>query len=237
MELETPRKAALNAIRLDNIEKARSELSTVLKDVVPDTEKIYRLYAKTISIDDDIINKTVVWCKENKILYIQAPFEADPILFALEEMLVTDGTITEDTDLLFLGCKLVVTDTVYSKHNECNCNISKKDEVIVILQSKFDVVNEPSFEELAMYGTILGSDYFKFEVNHNCGKVTANKIMGKYFKSNDRNFDSLIMVIKSFLSDWGSLLDIQNFKLGINLLLYGIVWDIQSLNTATTINF
>ena len=238
-----PRKSAEQQSRRDRRKIAQDNLKILLqKENGGNDKELISLMKQSTSIDDDILKKTLVWCDRNHIKYIQSPFESDPQLFMLEYLGLIDGIITEDTDLIYLGCKLVVVDLVYKNDvEECTCNIVKNSEVLTFLKHKWECDQYvPDFNDLAIAGTLLGSDFFKFSSDWSVGPVKVDNIMKAYIAAlphgsitTDQKVDTLIKVLEQNLQSnqnknkWGNFNEIKDLKHGIYSLLYPTVWEIK----------
>ena len=235
-----PRKAHTNAKRKEAAGKALDELKLLLKDTVnAENKKIITLAIKSLRIDEDITSKVIEYCKKKSIPYIQAAFEADPQLYMLEKLGIVDGIISEDSDYIYLGCKLFVCDTIFKiEEGVMNCNIVRHDNILQFLKEKLnDRNNFLVSEDLALLGTLLGSDFHKFDPKHHVGIKKATDIMIEYIgqkSSSSMNIDLLVNIVKNKLTLWSSAVEEDNFKLGIHSLLYGVCWSIQSKRSTTS---
>jgi exonuclease-1 len=208
-----PRKAHTNAKRKGAAVEALDELKLLLRDTVDaETKKIITLANKALRIDEDITSKVIEYCKKKGIPCIQAAFEADPQLYMLEKLGIVDGIISEDTDYIYLGCKLFVCDTIFKiDEGVMNCNIVRHDSILQFLKEKLDDHNNFLVsEDLALLGTLLGSDFHKFDPKHHVGVKKATDIIIEYVgqkSSSSMNIDLLVGIVKNKLPLWGSTVE------------------------------
>lgn len=66
-------------------------------------------YARSASVTPEMCKSWINVCKNYKIPYIVAPFEADSQMVYLEKQGIVDGIISEDSDLIIFGCERLYT--------------------------------------------------------------------------------------------------------------------------------
>ena len=236
-----PTKSATNDERQKKKKDAKDRLIDALKhEGGASVAQISNWYKAATSIDDEIVAITLDWCNQNGVRYIQAPMESDPLLFSLESQSIIDGIISEDSDYIYLGCRRVVLDVSYHsiKHhgndrNIKNCNICTNEYTMLKLATKIQTDNnlanyEPTFHDLVVYGTLLGSDFFQID---KIGKVKAWQIFLHYLKNKQStlDFDALVSSTSSIAKGFNENHQ-RNLKVGVHSLLYGLVWKVEVTN-------
>ena len=112
-----PAKLATNDERRQTrMEYEHQVLEIIDGDDENDREELYKALKNCTYIRDDILLATVKWAKDANVLFMCAPMEAEWQLVQLEKDGITDGSISEDTDLIPLGSKLMVKNIDYKNN-------------------------------------------------------------------------------------------------------------------------
>jgi 5'-3' exonuclease len=112
-----PTKSGTNDDRQKKKKEAKDLLIDALKhEGATSLNQISSWYKAATSIDEEMVGITLDWCNQNGVRYIQAPMEADPLLFSLESQSIIDGIISEDSDNIPFGCQ-----KTYPECKNINC--------------------------------------------------------------------------------------------------------------------
>ena len=104
-----PAKAMTNSDRSSKREGYLQELrSLFLRNDINEVNTAEKLMKNTVSVTSSIVLATLKWAKAKGVRILCAPVEADWQLVQLELSDCTDGSVTEDGDLLPLGSKTVI---------------------------------------------------------------------------------------------------------------------------------
>lgn len=134
-------------------------------------------FQKCIDITPEMAKCVIDYCKNNRIKYIVAPFEADPQMVYLEQKGMIQGIISEDSDLLIFGCRRLITKL--NEYGEC-IEICRDD--FDHLPSKFPL-GQLTYNDMRTMVCLSGCDY-TFGIPK-IGLLTAMKLIIK-FKSMDK---------------------------------------------------
>jgi exonuclease-1 len=97
-----PSKKEENAQRREDREAAFEKALSAEKD--GDSRSARRFYAQSCSVTHEIRFQLIKACKQARIAFEVAPYEADAQMARLAHTGVVDLVITEDSDILCYGC-------------------------------------------------------------------------------------------------------------------------------------
>ncbi|RCK64957.1 Exodeoxyribonuclease 1 [Candida viswanathii] len=89
------------------------------------------------------------------INYVVAPYEADPQMVYLEKIGLVDGILSEDSDLLIFGCKMLIT----KLKDDATCYEIKRENFANV--RKIPYLNQYTDEQLRLVAMLSGCDYTK----------------------------------------------------------------------------
>lgn len=180
------------AKRRENSQKAGLELLRAGKPSQAQLE-----LQKAIDVTPEMARHLIEELKREGIPYVVAPYEADAQLVYLERQGLTNGSISEDSDLLVFGAKRLLTKM--DQHGQC----------IEINRSQFCAVREISLtgwsdEQFRQMAIFSGCDYL--ESIGNMGLKTSYRMMRKY-KTPERvirmlQFDGKFRVSENYLAQY-----------------------------------
>lgn len=237
-----PVKADETARRQGIQNKAIENLKIALQKSNPGgSTNINSLYSAATYISEETTASTLLWCNKNSIKTVQAPFEADSQLFSLLTDTIIDFIITEDTDLIYIGSKCVVTDLDWkvaacalAGGSDVRCNIVRNSYVRELLGRKWNLPFSCSNHDLVVVANMLGTDYCSIQ---GVGPEKVNRIMMSYYgvgTSNverhafeHTNTDKLMNAINNVVSR-PRVDELDKFWLGVNSFLYGICFKVIS---------
>ncbi|RPB13623.1 PIN domain-like protein [Morchella conica CCBAS932] len=101
-----PSKAGTEAGREERREESRQKGLELLKT---NKKEAMDILQKAVDVTPAMARAVIQACKELGVQYVVAPYEADAQLYYLEKIGVIDGVISEDSDLLVFGVRLLVT--------------------------------------------------------------------------------------------------------------------------------
>src|SRR5258708_16703598 len=84
--------------------------------------------------------------KVHGVSFVVAPYEADAQLTFLEKNGIVDGIITEDSDLLVFGCKLVL----FKLDSDGNCTCIRRDRFPSVREISLHGWTDQQFREMAV---------------------------------------------------------------------------------------
>ncbi|KAI1170893.1 hypothetical protein F4777DRAFT_567547 [Nemania sp. FL0916] len=174
-----PSKAGTEGSRSQRREEAKKLGLELLKAGKP--SQAQDTLKKAIDVTPEMAREVIAALKRAQIPYVVAPYEADAQLVYLERHGFTDGTVTEDSDLLVFGAKRLITKL--DKYGQC-IEINRRD---------FNACREVSFvgwdDGLFRHMAIMsGCDYI--DGIPNVGLKTAHRLLRKH-KSVDRVVQTL----------------------------------------------
>lgn len=152
---------------------------------------------KAIDVTPEMARHLIEELKKEGVPYIVAPYEADAQLVYLERQGLTNGIISEDSDLLVFGAKRLLTKM--DQHGQC-IEIQRKDFGAVREISLTGWTDE-QFRQMAIFS---GCDYL--DSIGNMGLKTSYRMMRKY-KSPERvirmlQFDGKFRVSENYLAQY-----------------------------------
>lgn len=176
---ENSQKAGLELLRAGKLSQAQLELQ------------------KAIDVTPEMARHLIEELKREGVPYVVAPYEADAQLVYLERQGLTNGSISEDSDLLVFGAKRLLTKM--DQHGQC----------IEINRSQFCAVREISLtgwsdEQFRQMAIFSGCDYL--DSIGNMGLKTSYRMMRKY-KTPERvirmlQFDGKYRVSENYLAQY-----------------------------------
>lgn len=180
------------AKRRENSQKAGLELLRAGKPSQAQLE-----LQKAIDVTPEMARHLIEELKREGVPYVVAPYEADAQLVYLERQGLTNGSISEDSDLLVFGAKRLLTKM--DQHGQC----------IEINRSQFCAVREISLtgwsdEQFRQMAIFSGCDYL--DSIGNMGLKTSYRMMRKY-KTPERvirmlQFDGKFRVSENYLAQY-----------------------------------
>jgi exonuclease-1 len=106
-----PLKSKTTQKRRDTIDVKSRELEDLIAADDPNNyPAIRKLRQDTVHIRPDIIAVAREWCDKHTVEYVCAPFEADWQLAMMCQQELIQGVISEDSDMIVLGCQKVIMD-------------------------------------------------------------------------------------------------------------------------------
>lgn len=169
-------------------------------------QKIENLEKRVLYIDKDVIDKTIQLFDIMGVAYIKANCEAEQYCSKLSRLNLVDGVISEDTDTLACGSKIVIRDFSNKSDFVLCYNL---DEILYDLD-----INYASFLDICI---LLGTDY-----NSRTRGLSPEQIY-QHIKTH-KNIENLIKnkIISSVNFDYvsiRSILNLDSIKLDILKLL------------------
>ena len=115
-------------------------------------------YKKCTHVRDDVVQCAYQFLIDRDQAVIFAPSEADPQLVSAQLAGLGDAILTEDSDILGLGGKLVICGLSFSTGK---CFIFSQEELINAIQKELtsDLNHRVTFEDAPLFCTIQGNDY------------------------------------------------------------------------------
>lgn len=152
---------------------------------------------KAIDVTPEMARQLIEELKKEGILYLVAPYEADAQLVYLERQGLTNGTISEDSDLLVFGAKRLLTKM--DQHGQC-IEIQRKD-FGAVREISLTGWTDDQFRQMAIFS---GCDYL--DSIGNMGLKTSYRMMRKY-KTPERvirmlQFDGKFRVSENYLTQY-----------------------------------
>ena len=151
-----PMKAGAEDTREKNRKKLNEEAEVSLKN--NDISGAIKKKSEAFDINPQMAFEFIQILKQNKIEYFVAPYEADLQLAYLSKINYVDLVITEDSDLIALGCKCVLY-----KLDKVQQNVGeeiKYDNIKLCKEYDFSMFNEDKF---LCFCILCGCDYFKMK--------------------------------------------------------------------------
>ena len=172
-----PLKAATNCARKKMSDDAQIEMMNLINTQDPEHLRKINIYKKkSLYVREDIIADFISWCDSKQLKYVCAFMEAEWELCRLEADGIIDGVVSEDSDCLVLGCKLVIQQL--NKGSDplgLNCSFVTRQTWVNLVSG---VIPDPTASELSDFAVLLGVDYL------------------------DRAHGNSITKVKSFFGDW-----------------------------------
>lgn len=180
------------AKRRDDSQKAGLELLKAGKPSQAQAE-----LQKAIDVTPEMARHLIEELKKEGVPYIVAPYEADAQLVYLERQGLTNGIISEDSDLLVFGAKRLLTKM--DQHGQC-IEIQRKD-FGAVREISLTGWTDDQFRQMAIFS---GCDYL--DSIGNMGLKTSYRMMRKY-KSPERvirmlQFDGKFRVSENYLAQY-----------------------------------
>ena len=133
----------------------------MLDDAIDDDGKkrVSTLMKKAVYVREDILHQAIQVFKKNKVEVYCAPYEADFQLAYWARSSFTDGTITIDSDLFFLGSGLVIDELEYSSARSVGSCIFVEREEVMKVNAFTKESSKWSDDDLLVYGALNGCDW------------------------------------------------------------------------------
>ncbi|ORY32105.1 PIN domain-like protein [Naematelia encephala] len=128
-------------------------------------------YTKCLDITPEMAFQLIKALRAEHVEYVVAPYEADAQLCFLEREGFVDGIITEDSDLLVFGCKLVV----YKLDMNGQCIWISRDKLATVSSFPMHGWTDVQFRRMAM---LSGCDYL--DSISGMGLKTAHKLLRRF---------------------------------------------------------
>ena len=104
-----PMKALTNKRRKNKSDLAKVEMTNLINTLDSENIKLINQFKKkAVYVREDVVAGFFSWCHKKSLKYVCAFMEAEWELSRLEADGIIDGVVSEDSDCLVLGCKLVV---------------------------------------------------------------------------------------------------------------------------------
>ena len=162
-----PFKQSVNSERRATRSQAQDQLNVLFRnqnvmqeDIIGESGKrVSALMKKAVYVREDILHHAMQVFKKNKVEVYCAPYEADFQLAYWEKTGFTDGTITIDSDLFFLGSGLVIDELDYkSSRTMGSCIFVERNEVMNT-NAFTKESSKWSDDDLLVYGALNGCDW------------------------------------------------------------------------------
>ncbi|GAA6064700.1 hypothetical protein JCM10212_000117 [Sporobolomyces blumeae] len=135
------------------------------------TSQARECFVKAVDVTPAMAYQLIKALRQEGVRYVVAPYEADPQLAYLEKRGLVDGIITEDSDLLVFGCRLVL----FKLDGEGRCVSIRRDDFAQCREYDFSGWTDREFRQMAI---LSGCDYLESIVG--LGLKTAYRLMRKY---------------------------------------------------------
>jgi 5'-3' exonuclease len=155
-----------------------------------DLEEINRLGKQCCYVREDVLYATVQWAKDNNVRCVCAPVEADWQLVSLEKNGITDGSISEDSDLVALGGKLVISKLNFTKST---CDSFKIKEVLGVIGNHVTPDIPWTIEILSAFCCFLGNDFIKRPPGQ--GPAELMELMNHYVRADTEDRGNMVDII------------------------------------------
>jgi hypothetical protein len=170
-----PMKSKTTEKRNAEFTKKRDRLDQLIAAGDPQSySEIQRLRRGTTYIREDVIALARDWCGDNDIPFVCAPFEADWQLALMCSQGILQGVISDDSDMVVLGCPKVIMNIDFS---DKTCIIIKHDSILISLAEQFGLV-QFTHDDLLAYAAFLGNDYLDNVKNN--GFIAVNELMRQW---------------------------------------------------------
>ncbi|KAF2459642.1 hypothetical protein BDY21DRAFT_194417 [Lineolata rhizophorae] len=164
-----PSKAGTEKSRADSRSKRRTTGLELLN--LGKRGQAYAELAKSVDVTPEMARRLIDALRRANIDYVVAPYEADSQLVYLERQGLTQGTLSEDSDLLVFGAKCLITKL--DQYGDC----------VAINRRDFTACREISLvgwsdEQFRRMAILSGCDYLPSVTN--MGLKTAYRMLRKY---------------------------------------------------------
>lgn len=109
---------------------------------------------RCLDVKFDVVQQVIKYCKDKKISYIIAPYEADAQIAYFNNEKLIDFVITEDTDLILYGCEKII----YKLDATGSCLLYERSKLFKCLGAHSDKVDFEKFRRICI---LSGCDYLK----------------------------------------------------------------------------
>ncbi|WVN88953.1 uncharacterized protein L203_104168 [Cryptococcus depauperatus CBS 7841] len=151
--------------RAENLEKAKALESQGR------SKEAKEAYTRCVDVCPEMAYQLIKALRAENVDYVVAPYEADAQLCFLEREGYVDGIITEDSDLLVFGCKLVV----FKLDHNGQCVWIQRDRLALVREFPMHGWTDLQFRRMAM---LSGCDYL--ESLPGIGIKTAHRLMRRF---------------------------------------------------------
>ena len=155
-----PLKASTNERRKSKSDLAKAEMIKLINTLDPENIKLINQFKKkAVYVREDVVAGFISWCHKKSLTYVCAFMEAEWELSKLEADGIIDGVVSEDSDCLVLGCKLVVQ--LLNKGADplgFNCSFVRRETWVSLVT---DTLQGASISELTDFAVLLGVDYLE----------------------------------------------------------------------------
>ncbi|KAG7196137.1 Rad2 nuclease [Scheffersomyces spartinae] len=165
-----PTKADTNSERRQRREEARSKADAYV--ALGNPKLAWKEFMKAASVTFEMVKSVMVELDALGIKYVVAPYEADPQMVYMEKIGLVDGILSEDSDLLVFGCRVLIT----KLKDNGTCVEINRDNFSKVKATPF--LRTISQEHLRFVAMIAGCDYTKGLVN--VGMKKAINFISKY---------------------------------------------------------
>ncbi|XP_074602338.1 exonuclease 1-like [Brevipalpus obovatus] len=145
-----PAKRVTNDARRDSRDKTRLQIRSLLHQ--GKQSEANDLMRRVSEITPDMARKLILACREKKIDYIVAPYEADSQIAYLMKKKIGHFVITEDSDLLLFGCDYVM----FKMDHNGRGSLTRKKKIFDCLGFKSSSF---TFEKFRRMCILSGCDY------------------------------------------------------------------------------
>ena len=167
-----PLKAATNSARQKMSDNAKTEMTNLINTHDPEhMRKINIFKKKSLYVREDIVADFISWCDSKHLKYVCAFMEAEWELCRLEADGIIDGVVSEDSDCLVLGCKLVIQQL--NKGSDplgLNCSFVRRQTWVDLVSG---VIPDPTQSEFSDFAVLLGVDYLDRASGNSLTKVKS----------------------------------------------------------------
>ncbi|CDK26816.1 unnamed protein product [Kuraishia capsulata CBS 1993] len=119
-----------------------------------DKKTAFGCFQKACDVTPEMAKSLIDVLNDKGIKYVVAPYEADSQMVHLEKLGIVDGIISEDSDLLVFGCKLLIT----KLNDKGECVEVKRDN---FSKCKATPINTFTEEQMRTMAILSGCDYSK----------------------------------------------------------------------------
>ena len=166
-----PLKADTNTARKKSSDDAHFEVMNLIKTMNTDNiRRINQLKKSSVYVREDIVAGFVSWCTRKNQRVVCAFMEAEWELMRLESDGIIDGVVSEDSDCLVLGSKLVVQLLDKSAApSDCNCTLVYGTRWYDLIDQ--EVISSPTIAERADFAVLMGCDYLPRAFGNSIAKI------------------------------------------------------------------
>jgi exonuclease-1 len=189
-----PAKAATNIERERQRNLALSRLLNLIEsNDGNDPKEAYKYMKQCAYVREDIVLATVEWARDRKVRFLCSPMESDWQLVALERSGITDASLTEDSDLIAIGSKTLLSKVSFD--NGTALMLKPTEEwrtwVLNVVESH---ATDWSHDDFISYCVFVGCDYVKRPKN--MGERTIIQFMKYWIFASWRKKISIIKYIE-----------------------------------------